>query len=712
MATVVEFLLAGFTDNSGEPLALGKVYTYQAGTLTPKATYVDSLAQTSEQNPVILDANGRKQIYATGSYKFIIKTAADATLYTLDNLFFGDDSKVTFLGTTTGSPNAYVATPTPAESSYADGSIYIFQASFANTGAATLNISGVGAYPVASYVGQIVSGFTYTVRWNASASAFNIINPSPGFATTQAEISALNSAGAEIVINQSITLSGALTLTAPLRINQGGKIITGSNILTINGSFGAGLYQCFDTTATKVVFGGDAVKEAYPQWFGALADGSNDDTVAVQAALTSHGRVFFPVGDYRITATLTCTHAVFMEGASPPSSSGPNSYQSVLRHDFNGTFISFTGSEASRSGGGGGIRNMQLYNVYGSAGTAYGIAIQLLFTSTALRSTWVRIENVNIEQESSAGTWTYCLDMDGSAAATTDSLRDFWVSGCRFLCDTGGTAAVRLRKVIALHFLHNILNGAKGDMSITGDATTLSGQNWIHGGGGQTLNLDYADNTHVSASLWTDIVDTANSTNTTVRMSKSTNHIRLLGTGFVDYYKATDFTHIHQSNGSYVIFSRDEGAGDTTSGVGVALGNHGANEGFALSEYLNTAASGAPFFRTRFLPRNNADSGPLVAAQYAGIYLTKTAGADTCKTELMSTGGTLTLNADGSTSLSSTKLEFSGVASLLGIFVGSGTPESVVTAVVGSIFLRTNGGAGTTLYVKQSGVGNTGWIGK
>jgi hypothetical protein len=43
---------------------------------------------------------------------------------------------------------------------------------------------------------------------------------------------------------------------------------------------------------------------------------------------------------------------------------------------------------------------------------------------------------------------------------------------------------------------------------------------------------------------------------------------------------------------------------------------------------------------------------------------------------------------------------------------GSGSPEGVVTAPVGSLFSRTDGGAGTSLYVKQSGSGNTGWVGK
>lgn len=46
------------------------------------------------------------------------------------------------------------------------------------------------------------------------------------------------------------------------------------------------------------------------------------------------------------------------------------------------------------------------------------------------------------------------------------------------------------------------------------------------------------------------------------------------------------------------------------------------------------------------------------------------------------------------------------------IMRGAGSPETVVTAPIGCLWLRTDGGAGTTLYVKESGSGNTGWVGK
>lgn len=45
-------------------------------------------------------------------------------------------------------------------------------------------------------------------------------------------------------------------------------------------------------------------------------------------------------------------------------------------------------------------------------------------------------------------------------------------------------------------------------------------------------------------------------------------------------------------------------------------------------------------------------------------------------------------------------------------WAGYGSPETVVAAPVGSTYVRLDGGGGTTLYVKESTTGNTGWIPK
>lgn len=43
---------------------------------------------------------------------------------------------------------------------------------------------------------------------------------------------------------------------------------------------------------------------------------------------------------------------------------------------------------------------------------------------------------------------------------------------------------------------------------------------------------------------------------------------------------------------------------------------------------------------------------------------------------------------------------------------GTGSPEGKITANVGSHYHRTDGGALTSFYVKESGTGNTGWVAK
>ncbi len=49
------------------------------------------------------------------------------------------------------------------------------------------------------------------------------------------------------------------------------------------------------------------------------------------------------------------------------------------------------------------------------------------------------------------------------------------------------------------------------------------------------------------------------------------------------------------------------------------------------------------------------------------------------------------------------------VGSAVSITSGTATPESAVTAPVGSLYLRTDGDGDTTVYVKVTGSGNTGW---
>lgn len=80
-----------FFDDYGTPLAGGLIYTYQAGSSTPLATYTDNNGTVANANPIVLDAAGRVPneiwLFTGFSYKFIIKTSADVLIQTLDNIY-------------------------------------------------------------------------------------------------------------------------------------------------------------------------------------------------------------------------------------------------------------------------------------------------------------------------------------------------------------------------------------------------------------------------------------------------------------------------------------------------------------------------------------------------------------------------------------------------------------------------------------------------
>ncbi len=81
---------AQFFDNNGDPLSGGFVYTYDAGTTTPRATYTDESGSTPNTNPIVLDSAGRTpaEIWLTAgvAYKFIVRTSTGVLIGTYDDI--------------------------------------------------------------------------------------------------------------------------------------------------------------------------------------------------------------------------------------------------------------------------------------------------------------------------------------------------------------------------------------------------------------------------------------------------------------------------------------------------------------------------------------------------------------------------------------------------------------------------------------------------
>lgn len=96
-----------FFDNTGVPLAGGKIYTYVAGTTTPAATYTTTTGNIAHTNPIILDSSGRVPggeiwIVMGNAYKFVLKTSADVLIATYDNVW-GIGGRVAYVDNFTGS---------------------------------------------------------------------------------------------------------------------------------------------------------------------------------------------------------------------------------------------------------------------------------------------------------------------------------------------------------------------------------------------------------------------------------------------------------------------------------------------------------------------------------------------------------------------------------------------------------------------------------
>ena len=84
-----------FFDSNGDPLSGGLLYTYKVGTTTPKATYADATGAVGvlNTNPVVLNSRGEPTdggvfLLTDENYKFVLKTAAGATIWTVDNFGF------------------------------------------------------------------------------------------------------------------------------------------------------------------------------------------------------------------------------------------------------------------------------------------------------------------------------------------------------------------------------------------------------------------------------------------------------------------------------------------------------------------------------------------------------------------------------------------------------------------------------------------------
>lgn len=193
-----------FFDNNGAPLNAGKIYTYQAGSSTPLATYTDSSGLTANANPIILGTSGRppNDIWLTEGffYKFILKDSSDVTIQTYDNLY----------GIIGATPPA--ATPIPA------GGIFLWSGSIGSIPAGYVLCNGSNGTPDLRDRFIVGAGSTYAV--DATGGSANAIVVSHTHTATSTVSNTSHSHGITTVADNSGSTNGIV------RTSLGGSIST------------------------------------------------------------------------------------------------------------------------------------------------------------------------------------------------------------------------------------------------------------------------------------------------------------------------------------------------------------------------------------------------------------------------------------------------------------------------------------------------------
>ena len=103
------------------------------------------------------------------------------------------------------------------------------------------------------------------------------------------------------------------TVTVNARHGAVVKVLNDKTV-TMDGVLSAGPYRIFDGDGT--VGGTFAGQSVFPQWWGAVADGATDDTLALNRALACP-RVRLPAGTYLISSTLQLNKGTSLKGEAP-----------------------------------------------------------------------------------------------------------------------------------------------------------------------------------------------------------------------------------------------------------------------------------------------------------------------------------------------------------------------------------------------------------
>lgn len=183
--------------------------------------------------------------------------------------------------------------------------------------------------------------------------------------------------------------------------------------------------------------------------YGALGNGSTDDTIAIQAAITAAvadpfgGEVYFPGGTYLITSGLTVTGPCSFAG-NPGNPAGSNTLGSMIVTNTTQTFNAITVTNVGAGGSGGFVmRDLTIKYLSGSAPSVNAIGVKCISAGGSGNSVGT-FTNVNVVNFSSGFLFDGCggILLTNCQVVTYPfaSAQAFQHWGFRFAGEAGGNA--------------------------------------------------------------------------------------------------------------------------------------------------------------------------------------------------------------------------------------------------------------------------------
>jgi hypothetical protein len=659
---------AQFFTNTGAVLTGGKIYTYLAGTTTPAIAYTSSQGNVAWTNPIVLDAAGRVsgsgEIWLTDGiiYKFVLKDANDVLIATYDNITGINSNSVAFVN------QQQIITATAGQT------VFNLSISFQpGTNSLSVFVDGVNQYgPGAQYAYTETDSDTVTFVSGLHVGA------EVKFTTTQQQ-----SAGAV----DSSQVSYVPPFTNSVATNVEAKLAQTVNIIDFGASTGA-------VNNTAAITAALAASSYVIVPDGVFDCGSNI-TVPAGKWLVGPGTLNFTAGKL-ILSNESVIQDLGVEGNGNTNNedgiSGANAFGWIIRNcrisdiEFNGiqasgsSYFTIEGNTINNTGTPAGailpsnsylghgihvpsaqrgvIRNNDIAASHGQAGIFIDSSATITVSGNYIHDTF----------------WAGIRGYDTAAPCTKIVIDSNRFEAIGVLNDTGSVIGCN---GIANFSQYNFGGGEYDiwDWVVTNNYLQFIEENGIEGAGFVSGNTIYKTNNGGLAAISPEGIYTqgpAKIVNNTVYLS---------GPGIRVYRDGTEATGdkglIEISNNSVI---------DPANGTCIQV----------------TANNVAGSIDGLVVKDNRLQNG--------GVVLGTTAGAVYSSTFVMNnivTGGL----GNASSIDSSVKNAFNN--SFGPSFAsGAGSPEGVVTAPIGSIWTRTDGSTSTTLYVKTSGTGNTGWTAK